>query len=289
MSWQSDEEVLLRNYLLGVLDEARREQVEERLFYEDGFAEKLSAAQDALIDDYVFDALPAGERESFGKNFVFDDERRGKLLFAQTLEVYVDERCGAPTALDDQQLPAAWWRDALQFLRAHKTAAVVSAFAILLLLLTPALVRWLRPPDRNIIFAARRADIERRMAELNKRPADPNITALPSTELALQPTILRDDSGIKRAPLAEGVKLLTLKLSLPLARQDNYRALVLTVEGDELFAVDGLTPEADAATILLRIPTEFLATGDYQIQLRGAAAGLDGSPVRYSFRVIDPK
>ncbi|MDQ3802315.1 MAG: hypothetical protein M3416_00440 [Acidobacteriota bacterium] len=293
MSGPSDEEVLLRKYLLSDLDEASREQIEERLLRDDGFAERLSAAQDALIDQYVFDALSEGERESFDRNFIINGERRQKMLFAQALEIYVDEHYGPqPPPRDDSRPPPPSWRKPLPFLRAHKAWAAGSAVVLLLLFLTPAALRWLRPPDQAALLREQRARIERQVAEFNKRPASQSIQALPAFELVLQPTLLREDGGLKRVTLADDIKLLTLRLALPQARHESYRALVLTVEGEELFAADGLKSEVDAgvATVVLNIPTEFLTTGDYQIQLRGYAAdGRSAEAGRYNFRVISKK
>jgi hypothetical protein len=290
MSRRSEEEVLLRNYLLGGLDEATQEQVEERLLCDDDFAERLSAAQNALIDDYVFDALSDSERESYNKNFIVDDERRQKILFAQAMEIYVDEHDGPrPHPRADTRPQSTSWRNPLPFVQAHKAWVAASAVILLLLLLTPVMLMRLRPPDQAALLRERRASIERRIAEVNKRPASQSTQALPASELALQPTLLREDGGLKRVTLAGDIKLLTLKLALPQARHETYRALVLTVEGEELFAADGLTPEVDAgvAAVRLNLPAEFLATGDYQIQLRGvAAAGGVAEVGRYSFRVI---
>jgi len=64
---------------------------------------------------------------------------------------------------------------------------------------------------------------------------------------------------------------------------------VRTVEGGELFAVSGLKPKmgTGSAVFLLRIPTEFLPTGDYQIELQGISADSQTAEVaRYNFRVI---
>lgn len=294
MSRHRDEEVLMRNYLLGDLDEGTLEQIEERLLCDDNFAERLAAAQDHLIDDYVFDALSESERESFEKNFLFTDERRRKMIFAQALGTYVDERYGQqPLPLDDSHLPSPSWSKPLLFLRAHKAWSAFSlAILLLLVFLTPKIVRWFEPTDRGDFFRAQRANIERRVAEVNRRPTDPRIQALPAYELALQPALLRDEGGIKRVILTEDIKLLTLMLALPHVQHESYRALVLTVEGEELFAVDGLMPEsgAGATAIPLKIPSEFLPTGDYQIQLRGAAAdGRAEDATRYNFRIINRK
>lgn len=279
MSLRNDEESLLRDYLLGRLDESARERIEERLLDDDEFEESLSAAQDALIDDYVFDALPASERESFDQNFVIDGERRHKLLFAQTAKVYMDERAV-------RQPP---WKRLLPFLKGHKTVVAISAAAVLLvLLLAPAALRLLRPPDPAALQRERR---ERLAARFNQRPADESIRALPASELYLQP-MLREESVIPRVTLTDDIKRLTLNLTPPEARHDSYKATVLPVGGEELFIIRGLKPETDAegALIPLNIPTEFLRTGDYEIQLRGGAED-DHSlePKRYYFRVIGKK
>lgn len=294
MSRQTEEEALLRNYLLGNLGEAAREQVEERLFGDDGFADRLSAAQDSLIDDYVFEALPADERESFDQNFIIDDERRRKMLFARALKIYVDERDGPrPPALKAPRPDSPTWKKPLTFIRAHKTGAAVSAVAVLLLiLLAPAALRRLQTPDPADLRREQRARVERRVSEVNRSPADPSVKDLPASELALLPTLLREDGAMPRAVLSDDIKLLTLKLPLTQGRHENYSALVQTVEGEELFAVGGLTPQVDAgvATVQLNIPTEFLSAGDYQVQLRAVAAdGRTTEAGRFNFRVATQK
>lgn len=289
MSQRSDEEVLLRNYLLGNLDEAAREQVEERLLSDDDFEKQLSEAQDALIDDYVFDALTADERANFDRHFVFNDERRRKLLFAQTMKAYVGGP--RPPARAAARRARPFRKEPLSFLRTHKVGAAVSG-AVLLLLLAPFLLKWFRTPNEADLRRERRARVERRLAELNRNPADESVKDLPSTELALQSTLLRapGDDGIPRILLTDDIKLLTLRLAPPEEGSKNYMALVLTVEGEELFAVGGLTPSTDAGrrTIHLNLPTEFLRPGDYQIQLREEGTAATGQlPRRYYFRVLD--
>jgi hypothetical protein len=282
MSRLSEEEVLLRNYLLGDLDEASREQVEQRLLSDDDFAERLSEAEGALIDDYVFDALPEGERKSFDENFVIDEKRRKRILFTRALEIYVGGRQQPePPAGDDLSPPPPFWKNPLPFIKSHQTATGVCALILVLLILSPALLPRLK-----------RTLADRRLAEVNRRPASGSVTNLLAFELDLQDSLLREDGVTRRAVLADNIKLLTLKLAPPEKRYESYDALVLTAEEKELYAVDGLTPQVNAGveTIPLNIPADFLPTGDYQIQLLGKAA--DGSLVeagRYKFRVIHEK
>lgn len=281
MSRQSDEEVLMRKYLLGDLDEGRQEQVEERLLRDDGFADRLDAAQDNLIDDYVFNQLTEDDRERFEKNFTLDEERREKLLFARTLESYVGVDDVRPR--DDVRPPSGWWKNLLLLLSEHKAwSAAAATTVVLLIFLAPRIASWLKPGDRATL-SQYRASIERQLADLNKRPFD---QTQPTLELTLQPILLRESGATKEAVLDGRIRNLSLKLILPQARYGRYRALVRTAEGDELFAVGGLEPEAGASELLLRIPAEFLPAGDYQLELGGVAAdGHEEGPTRYYFRV----
>jgi len=284
MSQQRDEEVLIRKYLLGDLNDIQQEQVGERLLCDDSFAERLYAAQDNLIDDYVFNLLPADERENFEKNFILTDERRKKLLFSQTLQSYVS--IGDIRQCEDDHLLSKWWKNSLLFLREHKAwSGTALAVVIFLIFLTPRIASWLKPTGPASL-SQNRASIERQIAELNKQPFDPNVHAPNTLELLLQPILLREGGEIKKAVLTGDIQTLNLKLVLPHVRYGSYRALVQTVEGSELFTIEGLKPEASVAEILLRIPSEFLSTGDYQLELKGiASGGQEEDAARYNFQV----
>src|SRR5688572_21702781 len=165
MNQQNDEEVLRKDYLLGKLNDQMRDQVEERLLDDDDFVEQLSATEDNLIDDYVFGALSESERKSFEESFVINDERREKLRFAQAVDLYLDKR--------DDPLPSPvtpvhppWWSPQ-QLVRSYKVWIALPAL-VLLLLIAPLLVRWLKPTDPIAVVQANRAIIERRIAEFNK-------------------------------------------------------------------------------------------------------------------------
>lgn len=289
MVQQSDEEATMRSYLLGDLDEEHREPVEEQLLCDNDFAERLYDAQDHLIDDYVFGGLSEGERESFQKNFVLSKERRNKLLIAQALEVYVtDGPERHRVAGDSSALLSKRWRNMILFLQRRKGWVAISlATALLLIFLVPKIATWLMPKNAVSPLDAQRAGIERQIAELNRRPLVATNEA--TFEVALQPTLLREGGETRKVVIDKNIKLVLLKLELPLRKYERYRAIVRTVDGDELFAVPDLKPEVGtgAGTILLRIPSEFLPTNDYQIDLRGMTNDDGaGEAAQFDFRVI---
>jgi hypothetical protein len=288
MIQQSDEEVNMRRYLLGDVDETQREQLEERILCDKAFAERLSIAQDHLIDDYVFDGLSEADRQSFETNFVLNKERRNKLRIAQALDVYVTRELPARHATNHHsRVPSELWRTTGRFMERYKLWATVAfAIVVLLVFLGPKLGSWLMPRSISPL-AAERARMERELADLNQNPSLAVNSA--TIDLALQPTILREGGDTKRVVLTRDIHFVRLKLEFPQVKYDRYRAVVKTVEDLELFAINGLKSEreTDPGVILLRIPSEFLATNDYQIELQGIKADRVAATVaHYTFRII---
>lgn len=84
-----EETIAVRKYLLGNLrDEARARRIEERTLLEDDFLEKLSIAEDELLDDYLDGTLTNDEREQFTRFFLNSPERRQKLRLLENLRKY---------------------------------------------------------------------------------------------------------------------------------------------------------------------------------------------------------
>ena len=83
-SLRSDETV--REYLLGrVSDETVLERLEDMLFTDEEFCSQVALAEDAIINDYVFDRLNARDAESFRATLASNSERRFKLDLTQAL------------------------------------------------------------------------------------------------------------------------------------------------------------------------------------------------------------
>ena len=89
-----NDEVRLRRYLLGELDQAETQALEERFMRDDGLFDLLLVSEDELIDDYVDGVLSAGERKKFDSLFCSTPERHRKLNFATALRKYVAAEAG---------------------------------------------------------------------------------------------------------------------------------------------------------------------------------------------------
>ncbi|HEV3468186.1 MAG TPA: hypothetical protein VG148_02620, partial [Pyrinomonadaceae bacterium] len=64
-------------------------RVEERLFLDAEYFRQLRAAEDELIDEYLYEGLSAGERERFKDTFLTTPERRESLRVARALREYI--------------------------------------------------------------------------------------------------------------------------------------------------------------------------------------------------------
>src|SRR5262245_10041295 len=89
MNHEDKDDVHLRKYLLGELNEAEQQALEERLLTEHELFDLLPVVEDELIDDYLGGELSTDERGSFERFFTSIPERQRKLSFAMAFNRYV--------------------------------------------------------------------------------------------------------------------------------------------------------------------------------------------------------
>lgn len=77
---------ILTQYLLGMLSERDKEDIEDRIFTNDAYYNQLLLLEDELIDEYVCERLSRKERKYFEKNFLSSTERYEKIRFAKALQ-----------------------------------------------------------------------------------------------------------------------------------------------------------------------------------------------------------
>jgi hypothetical protein len=283
---RGDEEVRLRRYLLGELDDPIMDQVEIRLLRDKNYADLLVTTEDNLIDDYVFEGLSESELESFKSKFLVSDERRNKIMIARAMEVYVGERSGHQPEPEPATLSQVW-HPSMRFLKDHKLAVAFSVLIVVLLaIFVPLLLRSLAPDGGMSPLQARRADIERRIAELNRQNSD----AGQLVQVFLQPLVLREGSEIRKLLITSETRPVNINLQLPSGnRHEKYRAVVQTVEGTELFAIADLKAGqgVGSSIVAFKLTADVLPQGDYQIKLLAdSSENVTSEVARYNLRVI---
>lgn len=124
----TDQEIV--DYLLCDMAEPEQLRVEESLFTEDDFFERLSAIENRLIDLYVLGKLSESERRRFEEKYLINPRRRAAVdastRFIGLLDSYRDHKHPAPKP---------WWRWLASPFRSRNTALQFSLATLLLVAL----------------------------------------------------------------------------------------------------------------------------------------------------------
>lgn len=94
----------LKKFLLGELPPAERELIEERLFLDSEYFKHFKAAEDDLIDEYLYGDLDTDQRERFEKYFLQEPGRRESLQVASALQNYLSEKKFSARDLEQKPL-----------------------------------------------------------------------------------------------------------------------------------------------------------------------------------------
>lgn len=80
----------IRRYLLGTLNNSRRNRLEKRLLNDDELFEELLISEDELVDEYVRGRLTSDEKRRFESHFLITADRHRKFQFGRTLDKYLE-------------------------------------------------------------------------------------------------------------------------------------------------------------------------------------------------------
>lgn len=117
MTMHTEEENLIRLYLLGQANEEEQRRVEERLLRDNEYVELLRMIEDELIDDYARGALPALELRLFERQFLATPKRLNKLAAAKALVEYAKSDSDRVESIESEAVGAGRWFRALFFPR----------------------------------------------------------------------------------------------------------------------------------------------------------------------------
>ncbi|OLE52058.1 MAG: hypothetical protein AUG51_19895 [Acidobacteria bacterium 13_1_20CM_3_53_8] len=278
-------ERLTRQYLLGELDKAEREQFEVRFITDPVFRDAVLMVEDELIEDYVVGRLSASEREKFAKNYLTTPHQVQKLRITKALSERADEHF-APhsySSASTAQETFARLRDFFKDLRAWKARRLALASLILLALTMLFLIVLLRRNDpRNALY--------QELVELNTQPSNVNTSPAmrsPMFTVTLAPVLVREVGEAKSFSIPAGASVVQLRLNGVIGGYRSYQAVLRTDEG-EVFTLSGLRANNtnDGRQVIINVPTKFFQRRDYQLKLSGLAdSGQYEAIADYTFRV----
>ena len=139
MKEQMLNEVVARRFLLGQLSSDEQGSIEELAFDDPQSFEVLQAAEDDLIDEFVYDDLSAEERERFQEYYLAQPGRREDVRIASALRAYFDRAQPVPTLWDELR---RWFHVGATPLIpiAAKMAAIIAVVVIGLVTLVPRII-----------------------------------------------------------------------------------------------------------------------------------------------------
>lgn len=285
----------IRQFLLGQIREEQAEQIEERIFDDPDFAEEVEIVEGELIADYRAENLSPEDRALFEQKYLKTAAGLQAVEYEEVFREFIRARAGenaplregppgrpatvTPAAEKDAapapslKLQPEGWLPWLKNLFTRRTGFAGLAAAACLVLLAAGfwyLAPWrqVRPGGDGPASAQRRA----REAELARLNASAAMSTHFREGLSVDLKPMKRGGGtitrVQTGDLKQG-DLIELSLSLAQSPAENYRAVVLDQESNELFAVPNLTAQntADGPQVHLLVPAAYFKPGDYQINL----------------------
>ncbi len=240
-----DDDDAIAQYLLGLLSDEERSAVQERLFQDEDYFDRIRAIEYELLDSYSRGEMPASERALLESTLLASAEGRRKLDFARGLATV-------------QASPGK--RRAPYLLIA---AVVVVATAT------------------GLLFTLRN---QHNAVETRTAPAISAPKAQPSTAPVVfsAPGTTRGGGEIKRLAIPSGTDLVQLQLDLEGDHHPVYAATLKTTSGTQVWEQAGLNAQS-GGSILCRVPDTVFKSGSYELALTATASGRSPEVVAYYY------
>lgn len=273
-------DALVREFLLGRVNEDEREQIENLFLTDSVTRERVFSLEQDLIEEYLEDSLSEEDRKIFISLYAHTEEQRRKLRITKSIKNWaVREALAPPTPVAS----VSFW-DGLRALLKRRRVSLVPIAVVIVIAIVLAIVWRNSQVERRKHLA-----VEQELAQLNS-PASLREVLPQTTSLDLRPVTGRSIEEATELKLRADIRFFELRL--PWIRKEHYstyRTEIRRVDDEESFAIPSLQPEIDGGNvILLRLPAHMLRRGNYQIHLSGIADdGSASTSEEYSFAVSD--
>jgi hypothetical protein len=281
----------LRRYVLGTLSEPECDAIEREYFLQADALDRVTAAEDDLIDDYLSTALSRDEREQFERHYLSTPCHRRRVAVARAIRAAASARSLEKRASINRWLAAA--------AVAASLAAVAGGSWMLrsrflsgppaLVNPSPPITAAKTPPSTAGQSDSSKSAGSDRSAPAASTPRTPVVVAI-----SISPILVRGADKASTLAIAPGTDVVRLLLregergERPLGQG---RAIVHTVGGREVWqgpadSSAGL-PRGELARV--EIPAALLRPNDYIVELLGTdARGAAVERYRYFLRVRAP-
>jgi len=278
--WLVKEEILtdavLREFLLGRLDDEERGRIESLFLTDSEAREKVLVIEQELIEDYLEDGLTAEDREEFLSRYGQTAAQVQQLRITKAIKDWATRE---NASVHNVAAASSLWNRLRTKLRLKQAFVIPIAVTALIAIVVGGL--WLNSRMNH-------AALQQELAQLNT-PA--SLREIPERmfSLTLSPGAVRSTEPqivIKRPAEATAI----VELNLPWIQKERYptyEAEIRRVGGTRLFTIPNLQAENNSRyAVRLRFPARMLFRGQYQVTLSGIDA--DGAAVtteEYAFIV----
>jgi hypothetical protein len=265
--------ILARRYLLGEVGDAERERIEQEFFADEAMLERMEAAEEALIEDYLANGLSPDSRSRFEREYLSLPHRRARV---ETTRALIAAAAGAHPAPGRSSVAALVRRPAMW-------ASSVAAAALVLI----AVGTWW---EAGVSRGTRTGAIDA-VARSGADAAAPLRESVHTFAVSLLPVGTRSAGTRPDVIVPVGTDLVVLRLAAdpgdaPFA---NGRAVVRTVSGDEVWSgpATSASDRASGIAASIAVPAPRLGPDDYVITLFAVSPqGADREASRYFLRIV---
>lgn len=268
-------DALLREFLLGKVNEEQRERIEDLFLTDSQAREKVLAAEQDLIEDYLEESLTPADKELFLARYGHTPAQQRQLKIHKSIKDWALRESAATQAAPARS--SAWTRFFERF-RTNPTL-VIPVVVTAMILIVVALVWWTSRKEQQAL--------QQELAQLNN-PASLREVPANMSQLDVSPIGGRGVDQENELKKTTGVQIVELRLLwIHPERYSSYRIEIVRVgDGDDSFIIPPVQAEADR--IRIRLPAPRLRRGHYRIDVSGINPdGSTGATEGYSLAVSE--
>jgi hypothetical protein len=271
-------DALLRQFLLGQVDDQERQRLESMFVTGALPRERVMAAEQHLMDDFLDDLLTPKDRERFLAQYGETPAEQRKLRIAKSIQDW------AATSPEMSPVsPATPSPRRGLFGRAWLRPVVVGPIAAVVLIAIIFIVVTLRNSweQRNRYLAMQQELVRLNTPSMLREPSMSSVTLKPGAVRSAE----GEETEVTPPANSEFVELRLIWTQRE--RYPSYQATVRRFEEDESFTIPNL--QLDSGNVIrLRLSPRFLTRGLYQIDVSGVGVnGTTGPTEEYKFVVRD--
>lgn len=263
-------DALLRQLLLGQVDDQERQRLESMFVTGALSNERVVAAEQQLLDEFLDDSLTPADKERFLAQYGDTPAEQRKLRIAKSIQDWA--------AAEEPVVVGSRWSRLIE--RVWLKPVVVVPVAAVVLIAITFIVVTLRSSweQRNRYLAMQQELVRLNSPSMFREPSTPVVT--------LTPGALRSAEAENEVTAPANAEFVELRLVW--TQKDHfpsYQATIRRYEEGERFTVGSL--QLDTGNVIrLRLPPPYLTRGLYQIEISGVAAnGTTGPLEEYTFVV----